>query len=270
MADSSEDDLPDASFLLNSSDPSRRSVDTPGCSTPKDAIARLICSTSTDTSEEDSLQKLLTLFETVLSAEQIVTIYKASGYDFEISTECLLGGPTLISIVNLFKTTGATKPLIKLKVDSHTLWQDIVAYYKASKVNVNKHLQIQLDDQPALDTGGVRSQVYSSVYEEFARNCHVKLFDGPECFLRPCCTAEARSSGLFKVLGTLVAHSLVQEGIGFPYLSPSCYWYIVGGEERALQQISSADVGTNVASLLTKVAMAIRLTMYYIDYTYII
>ena len=65
-----------------------------------------------------------------------------------------------------------------------------------------------LDGKPSIDTGGVRRQVYSSCYESFAQNRVVRLFDGPENHLRPVCTAEARSSGLFKVLGTMIAQYL--------------------------------------------------------------
>ena len=42
----------------------------------------------------------------------------------------------------------------------------------------------------------------------------------------PVCTAESRSCGLFKVLGSMVDHSIAQEWVGFPYLSPTCYWYM--------------------------------------------
>ncbi len=51
-------------------------------------------------------------------------------------------------------------------------------------------------------------------------NQHEKLFDGPDHHLRPVCSAEARSSGLLK---GIVAHSIFQDGVGFPYLSPTCW-----------------------------------------------
>ena len=60
---------------------------------------------------------------------------------------------------------------------------------------------------------------------------------------RPLCTAESRSNGLFKVLGTMVAHSICQDGIGFPYLSPTSYWY-----RNATDLASVEDVGANVVS----------------------
>lgn len=119
---------------------------------------------------------------------------------------------------------------------------------------MTKQLRVALHNQPALDTGGVRSQVYSSVYGAFLSNKYVKLFDGPLHCRRPLCTAESRSSGLFKVLGTMVAHSISQDGIGFPHFSPVCYWYMVG-EERALEFVSIDDLGADAASVVSKVTV---------------
>ena len=51
----------------------------------------------------------------------------------------------------------------------------------------------------------------------------------------------------------MVAHSIGQDGVGFPYLSPTCYWYMVGGEEKALEYISLLDVGADVATIISQV-----------------
>ena len=69
----------------------------------------------------------------------------------------------------------------------------------------------------------------------------------------PCYSAEARCSGLFKVLGTMVGHSIFQDSIGFPYLSPAAYWYIALGEEKALEYVNIAEVGRDTAYAVTKV-----------------
>ena len=67
------------------------------------------------------------------------------------------------------------------------------------------------------------------------------------------CTAESRSSGLFKVLGKMVGHSIVQEGIGFPYFSPVCYWYMIGGEDKAMEYVTLTDLGEPAVSIVRKV-----------------
>ena len=66
---------------------------------------------------------------------------------------------------------------------------------------------------------------------------------------------QGHPSGLFRLLGTMVAHSIAQVGVGIPYFSPACFWYMAKGEERAVEYVSTADVGADVASLITKVGM---------------
>ena len=81
----------------------------------------------------------------------------------------------------------------------------------------------------------------------------MQLFDGPEKHLHPVCTAEARSSGLIKILGTMISHSICQDGIGFPYLSPTFYWYMISGEEKALQYATVSDMPDDSAIIISKV-----------------
>ena len=74
-------------------------------------------------------------------------------------------------------------------------------------------------------------------------NVCVHLFEGPENHNRPFYGTESRESGLFKALGIMIGHSILQDGIGFPHLSPLCYWYIAEGEKRALEYGTLADIG---------------------------
>ena len=85
----------------------------------------------------------------------------------------------------------------------------------------------------------------------------MRMFDGPPRHLRQIFSAEARSPGLFNVLGTIISHSIAQVGIGFPYLSPLCYGYLAHGEEYALQQVTLTDVRAVVASVITQVGRSL-------------
>lgn len=87
----------------------------------------------------------------------------------------------------------------------------------------------------------------------FLKILPIRLFDGPQNHLRPVCTAEARSCGLLKILGTMIVHSICQDGIRFPYLSPTCYWYITG-EEKALQFATVEDVPADSAMIISQVS----------------
>ena len=170
-------------------------------------------------------------------------------------SNCLLDGPTLSSILEMINSRYESYPKCKVSVDFGDMWSDLVAAYKSPSLNIGSQLRITLDDKPPIDTGGVRRQVYSKVFQSFATNDVMKLFEGSENSLRPICTAESRSSGLFKILGTMVAHSICQDGVGFPYLSLTCYWYLIGGEQQALQFSSLQDIPGNSAVLIGQVCI---------------
>ena len=179
-----------------------------------------------DTSEElCSLEKLIAVFK---GHFQILQIYRATGDNFEASMDCMLAGPTFPGIISVLQKRFERQSLVKVNVDADGVWQDMIVHYKSPALDLKKPIQVRVKKQPAIDTGGVRRQVYDNVFNDFVSNTHIKLFDGPSNSCRPLCTAESRSCGLFKVLGSMVAHSIAQDGIGFPYLSPTCYWYMVG------------------------------------------
>ena len=165
------------------------------------------------------------------SAKQITCIYRLSGEDYLASAACLVKGPTILSIIDMVNLRFAKMPRHKLTVDPDDVWAELVSLYKGKNMDLHSRLRITIEGKPSIDTGGVRRQVYSKVYRQFCSNRFIHIFDGPANRLRPACTAEVRSSGLLKILGTMVAHSICQDGIGFPYLSLCCYWYIVEGEE---------------------------------------
>lgn len=220
-------------------------------------------SASTEIDDVCDLDRLLSVFATT---QKIMSIFKASGNDFKSSSNCILTGPTLASIVVMMRQRFNQQAYIKVSIDYVDAWQDTVTVYKSSSFDITKPLRVQLRGQPALDTGGVLTQLYSTVFRQFAQNKAVPLFDGPDGHLRPRCTAQTRSSGLFKVLGTMVSHSIFQTGVGFPYFSPLCYWYIVDGEERSIQHLSIEDIGADVASVVTTV----RVLHTYVRYDYVV
>lgn len=199
-----------------------------------------------------SFEDLIYIFQN-LTKNQVEAVYHASGGDVDASNVCLSTGPTIGSILIMLKAVFDRALVIKTEVDSDELWKDMVVLYKSPRIDVTKRLRIRLENQPPLDTGGVRCMVYSSIYSDFINNKFVKMFDGPSHSCRPRCTADTRSSGLFKVLGTMVAHSISQDGVGFPYLSPTIYWYLVDGDEKAMEFASMEDVGADVASVICKV-----------------
>lgn len=130
----------------------------------------------------------------------------------------------------------------------------MVAAYK-TPMNMHSNLRISLNGKPTIDTGGVRRQLYTNVFDAFANNAIVKLFEGSQNHIRPMCTAQVRSCGLLKILGTMIAHSICQDGIGFPYLSPTCYAYMTGGEDKAVECTSIEDIPSDSALLISQVCL---------------
>lgn len=197
----------------------------------------------------------MSTFGSNVSYEEVIAVFKMSGEDYEISSECLLRGPTLTSILTMINKRFEQFPRVKLHVDADDFWADLVALYKACSMNFHTKLRVCIDNQPAIDTGGVRRQVYSRVFLDFANNKLVNLFDGPPNQLRPRCSAEARSSGLLKILGSMIGHSICQDGVGFPYLSQACYWYMIGGEDKALQFAGMEDLPADSAFIISQVSI---------------
>ena len=193
------------------------------------------------------------MFVGTFSAKKVIEVYRCSGDNLEASMDCLLEGPTLSSIVRLLNERFREQPVIKLQVDQDSVWEDMVVHYKSPRMDVTKPLRLSVLNQPAIDTGGVRRQVYNTIYGDFLANKHIKLFEGALHSRCPLCTAESRLSGLFRVIGTMVAHSIAQDGVGFPYFSLTCYWYMVGGEERAVEFVTLEDIGAEAATVVSKV-----------------
>ena len=204
---------------------------------------------------DTSLDHLLTLFQGTMSKKQISAIFDLACHDFDKTMECLLSGPDLSNILKLTSKVSKTCPIVKVHIDEDDIWSDLVSFYKASNTDISRcRIRIRLNGQPAIDTGGVRRQIYTSVLQQFSENLPFKLFDGPPNSIRPHYSAATRCSGMFKVLGSIVGHSIFQDGIGFPYLSAVCYWYIAAGEEEALQYLTLDDVGADCCSFVNQVS----------------
>ena len=207
-----------------------------------------------DSSQIGTLDDLLAMFATTLQPREVMCVYQLAGNEFSATMDCLLGGPTVEGLLKLKRLQFHEVRPSKLYVEPDDVWADAVGYYKSSLVRLDRPLRLVIGDEPAIDTGGVRRQFFEDVFNDFAANKHMRLFDGPPCSLRPFYSAEARSSGLFTVLGSMVAHSLALDGMGFPFLSPLCYWHNAAGEEKDLQHLTLEDAGTDVISLVREVS----------------
>ena len=114
-----------------------------------------------------------------------------------------------------------TKDAKKVKIDPEDLLSDALQVYKHPNFDPAHPFIVQYKQQPAVDTGGVLREFYSDVFKEFVNNPSVRIFEGPPDRLQFFHNHTALTCGIPKMLGTMIAHSLCQNGPGFPYFAPS-------------------------------------------------
>lgn len=202
-----------------------------------------------------SLEKLVSFFSGTLTRSQIEAVYESSGCSYYSALECLREGPTTDSLLQMLSARYQLASVVKVPVDADDMWHDVLSFYKTSKCDTSHRLRFRICGAPVIDTGGVRRQVYTTMFNDFANNKFIHLFDEPPHSLHPVCTALSRSCGLYKILGKIIGHSIGQDGIGFPYLSRASYWYMVRGEDIALEYASVDDVGADVQAVIAKVSL---------------
>ena len=124
----------------------------------------------------------------------------------------------------------------KLKVDEEDLLNDSMAYYKGSRFDPKKHLRVVYRGQPAVDTGGVTRHFFSQLLQVLS-----EMFFHGSCYGSPIYSADIVASGLMKYIGTVIVHSILHGGPGFPVLSPSVYRYIATGDIDAAMTMMNYD-----------------------------
>ena len=134
-----------------------------------------------------------------------------------------------------------TGDTLKVKVDTDDLiLSDALTFYKGNGFDPSHPICVYYNGQPAIDTGGVKRQFFTDILEKFVTSPELKIFEGPPTQLLFRYNQQALSSGITKLFGKIVGHS-VQGCGGFPYFAPSAYSYLSTGEiTKAMNYI--ADV----------------------------
>ena len=141
----------------------------------------------------------------------------------------------------------------KLRVDEEDLLNDAMAYYKDSSFNPKPKLQIVYNDQPAADTGGVSWQFYS----QLIRTISEEFFHGDY-------NPDIVASGMMKLVGTIIVHSILQGGPGLPVFSESVYHYLATGDiDAAVQKMSLNDCSVHTKAFISKVMTILHIHTVY-------
>lgn len=105
--------------------------------------------------------------------------------------------------------------------------------------------------QPVADTGGVTRQFYTQLLQEISQ----QFFHG-DTFKTPIYNSNMVVSGIIKLVGTIIVHSILQGGPGFPdVLSPSVFFYLATGDvDASVQRISVNDCSIPTKHFIDKVS----------------
>ena len=140
----------------------------------------------------------------------------------------------------------------KLRVDEEDLVADAVAFYKRPDFDPKAGVRVVYSGQPASDTGGVSRHFFSDLLHRLS----VTYFLG-ESRKVPLYNTDILISGLMKIIGTIIVHSVLYGGPGFPFFSSALYWYLATGSvDAAIQQLCFDDCANpNYKDVVLKVGV---------------
>ena len=197
-----------------------------------------------------------------MSKEQLQCVYDLC-LCFDRTVEALLEGPSLEALRNL-AVSRITVPLeacpkIRLHADDdEDDWMEAAfTFYKNRSFDRKAGIRISIHGQPAVDTGGIRRQFFSVVFRKLALES-TGIFDGPPNRLQPAYKTSMLTSGTLTTIGTMIAHSFVLDGQGFPFLAEYCFYYIVGCCDLALSYITINNTTENVKRIVTEVSYILK------------
>lgn len=200
---------------------------------------------------DEKADMLISIFPS-MSAGQIKFLLELTKGDCDMVSNILLEGISAENLINLWKQGGGEIRRIRVETyrDEDTL-EELLAFYKSSRFNPHSIVRISIEDQPAIDTGGIRRQFYSDAFIKLSNN--EDLFERTESGVLPVFRQSTLSSGLFTTIGKLIGHSIVMDGQGFPYMSPSIYYYMAGLTNTAVSAVSMKDLGSYTKHIVSKV-----------------
>ena len=112
-----------------------------------------------------------------------------------------------------------------------------------------KRLRVIYRGQPAVDTGGVTQQFFTIPLQVIS-----DMFFHGSSYKSPVYNAGIVASGMMKYFGTIIVHSILQGGPGFPVFSPSVYCYLATGDiDSAMQTMTIQDCSEPMKHFIKKV-----------------
>ena len=106
-----------------------------------------------------------------------------------------------------------------------------------------------VDSQRQTLGGGVIRQFYTQLLKVIADT----FFQG-DTYRSPVYNCDMVASGVMKLVGTIIVHSVLQGGPGFPIFSPGVYNYLAKGKlNEVMEAITIKDCSSHMEHFITKV-----------------
>ena len=130
-----------------------------------------------------------------------------------------------------------------LRLSRHNIFAEAVAFYKTATNNdLSRPLRVQFEGEDGVDAGGVRRDFFRSLFVKFAEPGR-GLFEGPSNKLWPVHNVIAYRTGMFKLVGTVIAHCILQCSMGMPSSAPALVKYIMTEcEDDCIANICLKDI----------------------------
>ena len=133
----------------------------------------------------------------------------------------------------------------KAKVEEDDLLNDALTYYKDSDFDPKKKLSLRLNLQQTTFT-----QLLKEICE---------LFFFGEKSRCPIYNSDIVSSGMMKLIGTIIVYSVLLAGLGFPVFSRSIYRYLATGKtDDVIQNMTVDDCSLPVRNFIDKVSLGCK------------
>ena len=217
------------------------------------------CGGSGDLQLGDKAEMLGTMFPT-MSLLQLKYLLELAKGNINAVCDLLLEGLTVPSLLYFWKYPNlAVKRLVLESYNPECAAEELLALYKSNKLTPFTVVRVSIESQPAVDTGGVRRQLYNDALSRIANN--EDLFETTDNGIRPIFRQSTLSSGIFTTVGELIGHSIIMDQQGFPYLSPACFYYLAGKVNTAISETNMGDVGSHVKDVVLKVRTSFYCTL---------
>jgi len=118
------------------------------------------------------------------------------------------------------------------------------SFYKSFKFNPKSEMNVILEEQPAIDIGGVRRTFFQLYTRRWFQDTF-NMFEGLCTHIHPTLKISVLNSGILKIFGQMIDNTLLMDGMGFPYFSPANYYYMAGKWNTAITYITE-DVSSRV------------------------